>query len=540
VSALELSPELSAVLEENEQWRQFADWLPQERAAFRPPEKLGVSEWADRHRVLPTKNQAEPGPWETSRTPYLREIMDAMHEPEVREITFLKSTQVGGTEALLNCLGWAIDQDPDPAVYLMPTDKARDDFMRDRIAPMVELTPRLRSLLSGKKRDWKKDRADFPGMTLWVLTAGSATELASRAVRWVFQDEVDKYPISTGREADPCSLVEERARTFKDQARIVRASTPTTKSGRIWPAWERCDKRHFHIPCPHCGTYQVLKWEQVKFPKDVRDSQRIIDEELAWYECSSCAERITDAQKIAALQRGVWVPKGAKVTKRGKVSGAPRTRHRGYHIWAAYSPWIDWATLVAKFLELKDDDLQNWVNSWLGEPWVEKDREATEELVLSRRVDYEAGWVPQEAVVLTAGIDVQDGRKFYVTVRAWGYRFRSWLVEAMELRGYDALTELMTETAWPKVGTGEAMDIRLAFIDSGSGSHAPEVYRWARQHPTRVRPEQGLPVAGEPVARISHRQQGEGKAPSRRPRADHDRHELHQGSARRVPDEGPG
>jgi hypothetical protein len=67
VSTLELSPELSAVLEENEQWRQFADWLPQERAAFRPPEKLGVSEWADRHRVLPTKNQARaarqrPGP----------------------------------------------------------------------------------------------------------------------------------------------------------------------------------------------------------------------------------------------------------------------------------------------------------------------------------------------------------------------------------------------------------------------------------------------------------------------------------------------
>jgi phage terminase large subunit GpA-like protein len=183
--------------------------------------------------------------------------------------------------------------------------------------------------------------------------------------------------------------------------------------------------------------------------------QRIIDEELAWYECSSCAERITDAQKIAALQRGVWVPEGGEGHEEGQgLRGTPRTRHRGYHIWAAYSPWIDWATLVAKFLELKDEDLQNWVNSWLGEPWVEKDREATEELVLSRRVDYEAGWVPQEAVVLTAGIDVQDGRKFYVTVRAWGYRFRSWLVEAMELRGYDALTELVTETAWPKVGTG--------------------------------------------------------------------------------------
>jgi phage terminase large subunit GpA-like protein len=147
VSTLELSPELSAVLEENEQWRQFADWLPQERAAFRPPEKLGVSEWADRHRVLPTKNQAEPGPWETSRTPYLREIMDAMHEPEVREITFLKSTQVGGTEALLNCLGWAIDQDPDPAVcrprtarYLLPRQDTHPVNMNSHRQPVAVYT----------------------------------------------------------------------------------------------------------------------------------------------------------------------------------------------------------------------------------------------------------------------------------------------------------------------------------------------------------------------------------------------------------------
>jgi phage terminase large subunit GpA-like protein len=519
VTTLELSPELAELLETNDQWGRFADWLPEERMAFRPPEKLSVSDWADHHRVLPTKNQAEPGPWETSRTPYLREIMDAMHEPEVREVTFCKSTQVGGTEALLNCLGWSMDQDPDPAVYLMPTDKARDDFMRDRVKPMIDLSPRLRPLKSSRKADWKKDRVDLPGMTLWMLTSGSATELASRAVRWVFQDEVDKYPISSGREADPCSLVEERSRTFKDQARIVRASTPTTKSGRIWPAWEKSDQRRFHIPCPHCGTYQVLEWAQVKFPEDVRDPQRILDEDLAWYECKKCSQRISDAQKIAALQSGVWVAEGAKVNKRGKVTGTPRSKHRGYHIWAAYSPWIDWATLVATFLELKNKDLQNWVNSWLGEPWVEKDRETTDQLIISRKLDYEAGHVPEDAVALTAGIDVQDGRRFYVAVRAWAPGFRSWLVEALELHGYEQLTELMTESAWPKVGTGEAMEIRLAFVDSGSGSHAPEVYRWARQHPAKVRPSKGYRQQAEPLRRSRIDARGKGKRRSRRPRA---------------------
>ena len=510
MKSLELSSELAEFLSGNEHWARFADWLPEERAALRPPERLSVSAWADAHRVLPVKNQAEPGQWETSRTPFLREIMDAMHEPDVREVTFCKSTQVGGTEALLNCLGWAMDQDPDPSVYLMPTDKARDDFMRDRVKPMVELSPRLRPLKSNRKADWKKDRIDLPGMSLWMLTAGSATELASRAVRWVFQDEVDKYPISTGREADPCSLVEERSRTFKDQARVVRASTPTTKSGRIWPAWEKSDQRSYHIPCPHCGNYQALSWGQVKFPKDVRDPQRILDEELAWYECAHCEARISDAQKIAALQDGVWVADGATISKRGKVTNAPRTKHRGYHIWAAYSPWIDWATLVATFLELKDRDLQNWVNSWLGEPWVEKDRETTIELIERRKLDYEPGRVPEEARVLTAGIDVQDGRKFFVVVRAWGPNFRSWLVESLELFGYEALTHLVTESAWPKEGSRDELEIRLAFIDSGSGSHAPEVYRWARQHPARVRPSKGYRTQQEPLRRSKIDARGRG------------------------------
>lgn len=511
MKTLALSDELAQALEAQTAWRRFADWLPEERAAFRPPERLTVSQWADEHRVLPVKNQAEPGQWDTARTPYLREIMDSMHDPDVREVTFCKSTQVGGTEALLNCLGWAMDQDPDPAVYLMPTDKARDDFMRDRIKPMVDISPRLRVLKSARKADWKKDRIDFPGMSLWVLTAGSATELASRAVRWVFQDEVDKYPISSGREADPCSLVEERARTFKDQARIVRASTPTTKSGRIWPAWEKSDQRRYFVPCPHCGTYQPLVWSQVRFPKDVRDPQRILDEQLAWYECSSCSERITDAQKVAALQRGAWVPEGAKITKAGKVVGSPRTKHRGFHIWAAYSPWIDWATLVATFLELKNGDLQNWVNSWLGEPWVEKDRETTVELIEKRKLDYMPGRVPDEARALTAGIDVQDGRRFFVAVRAWGPGMRSWLVEALEVVGYEALTDLITESAWQREGGNGELEIRLAFIDSGSGSHAPEVYRWARQHPAKVRPSKGYRTQQEPIRRSRIDAKGKGK-----------------------------
>ncbi len=42
---------------------------------FRPDPRLTVSEWADRHRRLSARASSEPGPWRTSRTPYLKEIM---------------------------------------------------------------------------------------------------------------------------------------------------------------------------------------------------------------------------------------------------------------------------------------------------------------------------------------------------------------------------------------------------------------------------------------------------------------------------------
>jgi phage terminase large subunit GpA-like protein len=85
-----------------------------ERRAWAPPEDLTVSEWADRHRVVSArKGNPEPGPWRTSRTPYLREIMDAAGDPDVEFIAVVKPAQVGGSEgAIRNPLGYWIDQDP--------------------------------------------------------------------------------------------------------------------------------------------------------------------------------------------------------------------------------------------------------------------------------------------------------------------------------------------------------------------------------------------------------------------------------------------
>ena len=59
----------------------YEGWDAIERAwreGLTPDPLLTVSEWADKHRVLSSKAASEPGRWRTSRTPYLREIMDCL------------------------------------------------------------------------------------------------------------------------------------------------------------------------------------------------------------------------------------------------------------------------------------------------------------------------------------------------------------------------------------------------------------------------------------------------------------------------------
>ena len=66
---------------------------------LRPPPQLTVSEWAEQHRILGSRASSEPGPWRTSRTPYLRDVMDALSAVHpARRIVFMKGPQVGATE----------------------------------------------------------------------------------------------------------------------------------------------------------------------------------------------------------------------------------------------------------------------------------------------------------------------------------------------------------------------------------------------------------------------------------------------------------
>lgn len=486
-------------------------WSSIERAAWKPTDKISVSEWCERSIVLDASYAAEAGPLNLGRTPYTREILDSFAEPSVGRITLMMGTQVGKTQTWLNMMAFGIAQKPAPAMLVMPGEEDAKQMIGGRLKALVEASPELAKHMGPRSNDWRESFVQFDLSVIYAAWANSPRALAGRPVCYVFFDEVDKFPPWSGKEADPVSLGEERARTYQKsrRAKIVLTSTPTTREGYISKEFDQSDRRRFYVPCPFCGKFQRLELRGIKFD-GARDPKAVRAEQAMTYECAGCTKRIGDDHKPKMLARGVWVPEGAEIKPDGTLANAPRiSPHRGYHLNALYSPWLSWSDIAAKFLEanaMGTAKLMNFVNSWLAEPWEEKSEVTDPEKLAALAEDHEAGTVPTDAVVLVAGADVQKDL-IYFTVRAFGYGERSWHVLAGRVEGWDQLRDQVLDRVFPVIGRpNDSMQVRMLCIDS-QGHRTDEVYRFYRENGDRVRPikgEQrlsGIPTKHFPITR---------------------------------------
>jgi phage terminase large subunit GpA-like protein len=455
--------------------------------AWAPPAKLKPSEWVEAHRVLPVGVTAEPGPMRLDRTPYVRGILDAVADPLVEEITWVKPTQVGGSETGRNLLGYWIDVDPGPCLVVMPDEKSGKEAIEERIRPMLESSPKLRAHVSSRAWDNKLSSIKLDTMPIFVGWAGSPQSLASRPCRYVFFDECDKYPPFAAREADPISLGTERTATYGHRRKIVKTSTPTTREGPIWRAWEACgDRRHYHVPCPHCGTYQRLLWQQVKWPKlnepdKVKLADQVEQARLAWYECQSCKGRIDDRHKPKMLSAGRWE----------SDSPGAASKRVGFHLNAIYSPWRTFAAIAAEFIRANGDPgaTMNFRNSWLAEPFENLITTTRPSAIRDKAMSAgKPGEVPQGASALIATADTQKDH-FYWTVRWWGYGYRSGLVAHGICQTFDELQRICLESRFAFAG-GSTITPSHLLLDSG-GDRTNEVYQFALRDPGRIVPCKG-------------------------------------------------
>ena len=295
--------------------------------------------------MLDTKTSALPGPWRNDKTPYLTEIMDELGNYETQEIVFCKCTQIGGTEAELNMIGYVIQQDPAPMVVVYPTDKLGESIAVNRIRPMVKSSPTLTERFHELRS--QKMEMQFDGMYLSVVGSNSASDLASRAAKYLFLDEVDKYPGSTKKEADPISLARERTKTFANR-KIYMTSTPTIKSGHIWKNLLGCDvEKHYFVPCPHCGEMIELVFANLRFPKKEDGLTNADRADQAVYACQACGTAIDDHHKSEMLRYGEWRIVKENTTARRKI---------GYWINVLYSPFVRFSEVVLEWLNSQGDN----------------------------------------------------------------------------------------------------------------------------------------------------------------------------------------
>ena len=453
-------------------------------ASLQPPEELTVSEWADKYRILDAKTSAMPGPWRNEKTPYLQEIMDELLNYETEEIVFCKCTQVGGTEALQNMLGYIIQQDPSPSMVVYPTDTLARSISKNRLEPMIFACRSLKSLY--RDLDSTDTELQFSGMYLTLAGSNSPASLASKAIKYLMLDEVDKYPGASKKEADPISLARERTKTFANR-KIYMTSTPTIRTGHIWKALESADiERHFFVPCPHCGEYIELKFKQIRWPDE--DGMTAEDRaDMASYICQECGCSIEDHHKEQMLRKGIW-----------KTVKENRKRHKKVAYWIStlYSPFVRFSEIAKEFMDSKDDPekLQNFVNSWLAEPWEDTHLKTTADLVRERQTELPEFVIPEWARFITGGVDVQE-TSLYWTIRAWGPYITSQNITHGQALSFQEIENIMNLNYERE--DGERMVVSLCLIDSGYEADATYDFCIDNQ-------DWALPVKGSSGPMLSH------------------------------------
>jgi len=435
-------------------------------SALQPDPELTISQWSDQYRVLSRVSAGEPGRWRTSRTPFLREIMDCLSPSSpYSRVVYMKPAQIGGSEVLLNMLGYIIHYAPGPVMLVEPTVELAKRFSRQRIAPLIENTSALAERVSDpRERDSGNTilAKEFPGGVLVSTGANSSVGLRSMPARFLLMDEVDAYPpsASTGavgtEEGDPVDLAIRRTGTFANR-QIAMVSTPTiAEVSRIEQAYLESDQRKYYLPCPHCGAFQVLRWAQVKWPD--REPAK------AWYECERCHDRIADHHKQEMLVRGEW---------RAEAAGDGDTA--GFWLNGLYSPWTTWGQLAKDFLRARKspERMQTFTNTVLAETFQQAGATKTDvgEL-LGRRQPYRPDiMLPAGVVLITLGGDLQADR-LEIEIVGWGRDEESWSLAYIVLPGdpaqrdlWDGFDQVLSLTF--EHPCGQELEIVAACVDSG-------------------------------------------------------------------------
>lgn len=473
------------------------------RKAFAPPPRLQLAEWADEKFYLSAESSAEPGRWRT--LPYQVEPMNAMSDPLIEQVSFMKSARVGYTKMLTALVGYHVEHDPCPILLIQPDEDSAKGHVKDEIEPMIRDCPDVGSrFIQGRTPD-PMLRRRFRGGVLHTVGARSAANFRRVSRRLVEGDEIDGYPASAGKEGDPITLAKRRSEYYWNR-KWVWGSTPTfAGASRIEQLFFQGDQRRYYVPCPHCRDLQVLQFKNLRW--DHRPPEQAV------FVCIHCGAEIEHLHKRSMIEQGEWRPgPHAQLPDDPPPGTAPG--HRSYHIWAAYSysPNASWGDIAVEFLKANKggpDQLQPFVNTWLGETWKEKGDAPAWRRLYDRREDYAPGSCPKGVLFLTAGVDVQRNGLVWEVV-GWGRGNESWSIDRGFIEG--DTSDLTPKGPWVQLDAlldrtfrhEDGAEIRVRKMAVDSGDQTQFVYSWVRaKGPGRVMAVKGTDSASVLVSQPS-------------------------------------
>lgn len=441
-----------------------------------PPEDLTVSQWAEKHRRLSSESSAEPGPWRTARTPYLREPMDCFTDPKIRRIVMVAASQVGKSELELNCIGYIIDQDPGSILFIHPTTIDAREFSTLRVAPMIRDSAVLRKKVAPPKSRTAGNTQlskTYPGGILTMCGSTEAHALASKPIRYVIGDERDRWALSAGNEGDPWELAMARQTTFYN-AKAVEVSTPTVKSASaIEASYSEGTMERWKSKCPHCGEYHEIRWDDIRYEYDTTEinGKKSHKVKSIFYVCPGCGS-ISDEYTMKH-QPARWEADNPDAYEHGV---------RSFWLNAFVSQWASWESIILKFLNAigSTRKLQVVYNTCFGQLWEDRGDLQDEDSLMARREEYSAE-LPEGVLALTAGVDTQDDRMEYEIV-GHGHFGETWGIEKGIVMGRpddDATWEKLDELVFDRVlrfEDGLGLKMSMSFVDEG-GHFTQEVRR---------------------------------------------------------------
>jgi phage terminase large subunit GpA-like protein len=451
------------------------------------PEALSVTEWADKYRMLPETSTA-PGPYRSDITPYVRRPQDLMGDPSVSRVVLCWAAQTTKSTLLENAIGYRIHRTPSPMVVVQPKIDAAEAWAKERLVPMIVATPVLRERVRlGRSSDSTLRYKRFPGGFLFIASAQSATELASRSAPFVLSDEVDRYEVIPG-EGNPVEIVERRQGAADIGLHAMTSTPRDAETTNIWPYLEGGTYEFYNVPCPDCGHMQPLEWARLDYKHGA-----------VRYQCRSCESLIDERQKPAMLAAGEW------------VATNPSGEWPSFHLNALYSPFAKsgWTMLAAEWQRAqgKPADLQVFVNTRLAELWTAGTESLDADSLVSRVEPLEEGVVPEGVGFLTAGVDVQ-GNRIECYVWGWGAGLESWLVASFVFEGDPSREPDTTGSVWSMLDevwarefphlAGGTMRVAAAFVDSGYAT--PQVYRYTKRRTARrIHASKGVGTMGKNI-----------------------------------------